>query len=69
MKNGEKAYLDMYDIAARYGCGTSKAYSYIRAIRAYNGGGALSAGKVLLSEVEYWEQRRGGQEPREEKGD
>ena len=56
----EKAFLCAQDIAERYACGICRAYSIIRAIRDFNDGGALPIGKVLLSEVEYWEQNRGG---------
>ena len=59
-----KAYLDAQDIKERYGCGLCKAYSIIRGIRDFNGGGALGPGKVLVSELEYWETNRGGQERR-----
>ncbi len=43
------------DIMARYGIGQSKAYGIIRAIRSVCGGGKLGQGKVLPSEVLYWE--------------
>lgn len=58
----EKAYFDAQDIATRYACGLNKAYSIIRAIRDFNGGGALSPGKVLASELKYWEENRGGKQ-------
>ena len=65
----EKAFFTVADIAERYGCGTSKAYSIIRGIRDFNGGGALPLGKVLPSELKFWEENRGGKaNQREEKG-
>ena len=43
------------DIMARYGVGIGKARCIIRGIRAVCGGGKLGEGKVLPSEVLYWE--------------
>ena len=43
------------DIMERYGVGQVKAYQIIRAIRSVCGGGKLGQGKVLPSEVRYWE--------------
>ena len=40
---------------ARYGVGIGKARSIIRGIRSVCGGGKLGEGKVLPSEVIYWE--------------
>ena len=59
-KVSQKAYLDKYDIMARYNCGVSKAISIIRCIHHVCGGdGALGKGKVLPAELEYWEANRG----------
>ena len=55
----DKPYLDKFDIMKRYEVGINQAMSLIRAIRAFNGGGVLSKGKVLVSEVTYWEESRG----------
>ncbi len=43
------------DIMARYGVGIGKARNIIRGIRSVCGGGKLGEGKVLPSEVLYWE--------------
>ena len=50
-----KAYMDVNDIMARYACGLNKARGIIRSIRSVCGGGRLGCGKVLPSEVAYWE--------------
>lgn len=47
--------LTYEDIMERYGIGQAKAYQIIRAIRSVCGGGKLGQGKVLPSEVRYWE--------------
>lgn len=47
--------LTYKDIMARYGIGETRAYQIIRAIRQVCGGGKLGQGKVLPSEVAYWE--------------
>ena len=51
----DKAYLDTQDIMKRYDVGVSTAQGIIRSIRSMCGGGKLGKGKVLPSEVEYWE--------------
>ena len=50
-----QVWLGVDEIMERYGCKKSKAYEYIRAIRACCGGGKLGQGRVLIAEVEYWE--------------
>lgn len=47
--------LDYKDIQARYGVGVTNAREIIRGIRSVCGGGKLPTGKVLPSEVKYWE--------------
>jgi hypothetical protein len=47
--------LDYKDIQARYGVGVVNARDIIRGIKSVCGGGKLPAGKVLPSEVKYWE--------------
>lgn len=47
--------LDYKDIQARYGVGIVNARDIIRGIKSVCGGGKLPSGKVLPSEVEYWE--------------
>lgn len=47
--------LDCQDIMERYGVGTNKAREIIRGIRSVCGGGKLGEGRVLPSEVLYWE--------------
>lgn len=47
--------LTYEDIQARYGVGIVKAREIIRGIRSVCGGGKLGEGKVLPSEVLYWE--------------
>ena len=47
--------LDYKDILARYGVGITNAREIIRGIRSVCGGGKLPTGKVLPSEVKYWE--------------
>lgn len=51
----EKFYYDKYDIMERYGVGETKAYQILRAIREYFGGGKLSPGRVLKTELIQWE--------------
>jgi len=52
----EKAYLDKSDIMNRYDCGINKAKSIIKSIKEASGG-VLGKGKVLPSEIEYWERK------------
>ena len=52
-----KAYFDRADIMERYGVGEANAAGIIRAIKEFNGGGDLPAGKVLPREVAAWESR------------
>ena len=47
--------LTWKEIGERYGCSRPTALNIIRTIRACCGGGKLPVGKVLPSEVEYWE--------------
>ena len=47
--------LTYEDIMERYGVGINQARSIIRGIRSVCGGGKLGVGKVLPSEVRYWE--------------
>ncbi len=47
--------LTYEDIQARYGVGIGKAREIIRGIRSVCGGGKLGEGRVLPSEVTYWE--------------
>lgn len=47
--------LTYEDIQVRYGVGIVKAREIIRGIRSVCGGGKLGEGKVLPSEVRYWE--------------
>ena len=54
----EKTALDCKDIAERYGIGRDKAYKLMRQI-AYVNGGAAIPGKLLLSEIEFFEASRG----------
>lgn len=51
----EKIAFVYRDIMERYHVGETKARGIIRSIRKACGGGMLGAGKVLLSEVEWWE--------------
>ena len=53
----EVTFLDKYAIAERYDVGLNKALDIIRVIRETCGGGSLPAGKVLPSEVAYWENK------------
>ena len=50
-----KVALNYKDIMARYGVGRTRALEIIRGIRSVCGGGKLGSGKVLPSEVVYWE--------------
>ena len=50
-----KVALTYKDIQSRYGVGIVKARDIIRGIRSVCGGGKLGEGKVLPSEVVYWE--------------
>lgn len=47
--------LTHIDIQQRYGVGETQAREIIRGIRSVCGGGKLGVGKVLPSEVIYWE--------------
>jgi len=47
--------LTYKDVMERYGVGIGKAREIIRGIRSVCGGGKLGEGKVLPSEVLYWE--------------
>lgn len=55
LQEEKRAALTFRDIMARYGCGESSARNIIRSIRAACGGGLLPRGKVLASELHYWE--------------
>lgn len=50
-----KVALTYPDIMLRYDVGIGKARDIIRSIRSMCGGGKLGEGKVLPSEVIYWE--------------
>ena len=47
--------MDFRDIKPRYRCGETRARAIVRSIRACCGGGKLPRGKVLASELAYWE--------------
>lgn len=51
----EKAYLTVKDIQERYDYGINKARGILRDIRKSCNGGKLGAGKILPSELAYWE--------------
>lgn len=52
----EKPYLTVDDVAARYGISQGKAYDIMRAVRhCCNGGKLRHDGKILRSELEWWE--------------
>lgn len=55
--NTNKAYIDKYDIMKRYNVSSNIALGIIRAVRFFNGGGALPRGKILPRELENWESR------------
>lgn len=62
----ERAYLTKYDIMARYDVKVSVAERIMREIIYVNGvlsdgsaRPAIGKGKILPSELEYWEQNRG----------
>ena len=57
MSENRKMYLDKFDIAKRYDISINVALGIIRAIRFFNGGGALPRGKILPRELENWESR------------
>ena len=50
-----KIALDYKDIMVRYGVQETKARAILRGIRSVCGGGKLGQGRVLPSEVLYWE--------------
>ena len=52
--------MDYTDIMKRYDIGETKARRIIHTIQELNDGGLLPVGKVLLSEVEFWENTLGG---------
>lgn len=52
----KKTYLTVEDVAARYDVGKTKAGEIMRAVRHCCNGGKLDHdGRILLSELEYWE--------------
>lgn len=62
----EKAYYNKYDLMERYGVGIVVAERIMREIAAINGACmdgevrlAIGKGKVLPSELRYWEECRG----------
>ena len=55
--NISKAYIDKFDIMKRYNVSSNIALGIIRAVRFFNGGGALPRGKILPRELENWESR------------
>lgn len=57
MSDNRKAYLDKFDISRRYDVSLNVALGIVRAIRFFNGGGALPRGKILPRELENWESR------------
>lgn len=54
-KEEKKYFYDKFDIMQMYDCSETIALGYIRAIRETCGGGKLAKGKVLPSELEYWQ--------------
>lgn len=61
-----KAYLTTQDVAQRYGVCLKKAQEIIRGCEYLNGGLLLGKGKVLPSELKYWEDNRGRAKKRDE---
>ncbi|MBQ7847448.1 MAG: hypothetical protein IJ344_04095 [Clostridia bacterium] len=58
-KKTKKAYLDKHDVMARYNVGDTVAQRIMRQVKAVNGGTlAIGKGKILLRELERWEQGR-----------
>ena len=54
----EKPYLTVEDVAARYGISKGKAYMIMQAVRHCCNGGKLDHdGKILRSELEWWESK------------
>lgn len=52
----KKPYLTVDDVAVRYDVGKAKAGDIMRAVRRCCNGGKLEHdGRILLSELEYWE--------------
>lgn len=58
-KKKKKAYFDKHDIMERYNVGESVAQRIMRQVKSVNGGTlAIGKGKILLRELERWEQGR-----------
>lgn len=57
LQNAQTAILTREDIMERYGCGVNRAKTIIRSVRACCGGGKLPKGKILASELAYWESK------------
>lgn len=53
---------DVHKLMKRYDVGINVAYKIMRSIEAVNGGLTISKGRVLLSEIEYYEKTRGGRD-------
>ena len=54
--------FDVKKIMERYGVGVNSAYKIMKSIEIVNGGLSLSRGRILLSEIEYYEKTRGGRD-------
>lgn len=55
LQDARTAVLTYRDIMNRYCCGINRAKTIICSVRACCGGGKLPKGKILASELAYWE--------------
>lgn len=55
LQDARTAVLTYENIMERYCCGINRAKTIIRSVRACCGGGKLPQGKILASELAYWE--------------
>ena len=54
--------FDVNKIMKRYDVGVNTAYRIMRSIEMANGGLTIGKGRILLSEIEYFENTRGGKD-------
>lgn len=55
MEQRTPVVLTKDDVMKRYCCGVNTARTIIQSVRACCGGGKLPRGKILASELAYWE--------------
>lgn len=61
----EATIYDVSKIMKRYDVGLNSAYKIMRNIETVNGGLTIGKGRILQSEIDYYERTRGGRDSNE----